>query len=1189
MRKVLTLLFCLLNLSVFAQYSNLAIQDFDTAQTPNWSYTGTGITYVRGNSSSSAGPSNSPFGINGSWAWETTQQSTPDTLTFSNINVSNYDSVYITMRIAAFSVNNTSDGPDALDYVQIMVSVNNGTNYYTRVKITGASSSNSYWAYTATAVATDTFTAANRTTTFAPAGSGSRTADGYSTVSIYIPSSYSQVRIKILSRESTSGERWCIDNITLKGITHNPLPTLTTTAHSSVTPTTATSGGNISSAGTASVTARGVCWCCTPNPTTANYTTSNGTGTGSFTSYLTGLTPSRTYYVRAYATNANGTSYGNEDSFNTPAISIPTLTTTAVTSITDTTASSGGNITSDGGASVSARGVCWSTSSNPTIAGDTTYNGTGTGSFTSKLSGLTQSTTYYARAYATNSVGTAYGNQDTFITITPTIPVLITSGITSIMDTSATSGGTITNDGGARVTARGVCWSTSSNPTIAGNKTVNGNGTGTFTSTITRLSQLTAYHVRAYATNVVGTAYGADSTFVTAGPPSVVTNTINSISYFTANVNSSVVNDGHKAVSTRGACWSTSANPNMKNAFYNVSGSGLGNYTVGLTGLLSNTTYHVRSFAINSVDTAYSSDTTFTTLQAFFPTTITSSPTNITSKGAKVGGSITADGGSPVTLRGICWSTNPNPKANLGTRSVQGSGLGSFNYTITTLAKGITFHVRAFGINSVDTGYGGDSTFTTLDAPRVTLDSTISIDAYKINCKATVTADGGTTVTKRGVCWDTKPGPKANLSTSTNDGTGLGQFTSVVTTLSPGITYYIRAYAINSVDTAYSSEKIYTSPNFAVVTTSSTITSITGYTAQGGGNVLSGNNVSARGIVWGLAANPTITLSTKTTDGSGLGTFSSNITGLSSNTLYHVRAYATNDAGTAYGSDVSFTTADKPTVITGNPSVASPSSASCDGNVTSDGKLSVTNRGLSWSDVPSTVYLLQNKTNNGTGVGTYIGFMNGLNPNTTYYVCAYAINGVDTAFGVVKTFIITPPIAITRSPTDITKTSATLNGMVIALNILTTCYFEYGTSTAYDNIINGYPYSFPDQQLVTASVTGLTKNTTYHYRVVAESKHGKTYGLDSLFTTDQNNSIADKPAMNEAIISTYSNQLKVEITLQSWHEAEIIVTDLSGKELIRQKNIGKVFTAELPKIQAIYLVRLTIDKRIFTQKVIVKD
>jgi uncharacterized protein (TIGR02145 family) len=110
---------------------------------------------------------------------------------------------------------------------------------------------------------------------------------------------------------------------------------------------------------------------------------------------------------------------------------LPTLSTTAGFAITTTTASSGGNITSDGGGTITARGVCWSTSQNPTIALTTkTSNGTGTGSFTSSLTGLSPSTSYYIRAYATNSAGTAYGNQVSFTTPTSSNPAVDADGNT---------------------------------------------------------------------------------------------------------------------------------------------------------------------------------------------------------------------------------------------------------------------------------------------------------------------------------------------------------------------------------------------------------------------------------------------------------------------------------------------------------------------------------------------------------------------------------------------------------------------------------------------------------------------------------------------------------------------------------------------------------------------------------------
>ncbi|MCX6253841.1 MAG: hypothetical protein NTV31_05115, partial [Bacteroidia bacterium] len=118
--------------------------------------------------------------------------------------------------------------------------------------------------------------------------------------------------------------------------------------------------------------------------------------------------------------------------------SLPELTTTAATATTSNSATMGGNVTSDGGAAVTARGVCWNTATGPTIANSKTTDGTGVGSFVSSLTGLTVGTTYYVRAYATNSAGTAYGNEVSFNTsaVTPVVPTLSTTTITAITQTT---------------------------------------------------------------------------------------------------------------------------------------------------------------------------------------------------------------------------------------------------------------------------------------------------------------------------------------------------------------------------------------------------------------------------------------------------------------------------------------------------------------------------------------------------------------------------------------------------------------------------------------------------------------------------------------------------------------------------------------------------------------------------------
>ncbi len=209
-------------------------------------------------------------------------------------------------------------------------------------------------------------------------------------------------------------------------------PIVITTIVSDITKTTASTGGTVTSDGGSEIIVFGVCWSTSPNPTTSSNKTSNVTGSGSFTSNMTGLTANTKYYVRAYATNSTGTSYGNEVTFTTndinKAATAPTLTTTVVTSITETSAVSGGNITDDGGGDITARGVCWSASPEPYFHSEgITTDGSGTGPFVSYLSGLDPGTTYYIKAYAVNSIDIAYGNQESFST-----PDLINGSVSDI-------------------------------------------------------------------------------------------------------------------------------------------------------------------------------------------------------------------------------------------------------------------------------------------------------------------------------------------------------------------------------------------------------------------------------------------------------------------------------------------------------------------------------------------------------------------------------------------------------------------------------------------------------------------------------------------------------------------------------------------------------------------------------------
>lgn len=222
-----------------------------------------------------------------------------------------------------------------------------------------------------------------------------------------------------------------------------------------------------------------------------------------------------TYHYRAYVIDkAGNTTYGKDATFNTLA-NVPLLTISDATDITDVLANISANVTNDGKAEVTARGICYNTSAAPTVANDTTSNDKGIGEFAAVIKELLPATKYYARAYAINKMGIGYSNEVSFTTKNG-VAVLATDSVGAITKTSAMVYGKVIVNGGSDITARGFVMAITDNPTVDDTKIVDAeNSVGAMSAELSALSTGKKYYVRAFATNADGTAYGKTIQFTT--------------------------------------------------------------------------------------------------------------------------------------------------------------------------------------------------------------------------------------------------------------------------------------------------------------------------------------------------------------------------------------------------------------------------------------------------------------------------------------------------------------------------------------------------------------------------------------------------------------------------------------------------------------------------------------------------
>jgi|GEM_PF-2293658 len=405
---------------------------------------------------------------------------------------------------------------------------------------------------------------------------------------------------------------------------------------------------------------------------------------------------------------------------------LPVVTTKAISNITAESANCGGNVVSDGRLDVTARGVCWSRTEEPTLDDDYTTNGTGKGEFQSKLTHLERGATYYVRAYATNAKGTAYGEQITFTTNTG-LPQIVIDSIFDKTSSSAQCSANVISDGGYAITARGICWSDiSASPTINHQHTDEIATTGKITSMMIGLLASHTYYVRAYAVNEKGIGYSETVKFTTTdGKPIVETGNVSNVTATSAMVEANVISQGDSPLTECGVCWSsTTSSPSITDE-HTEEVARVGEFTSKMINLIGMTTYYVRAYATNANGTVYGNTVSFFTAATAdgLPIVETLDPgENITTNSISTGGNVTNDGGFPVIEHGVVYSTLPYPTLDNASKVAAGSGMGYYSATITGITPATkTYYIRAYATNANGTAYGDQVVVTPERSEYITL------------------------------------------------------------------------------------------------------------------------------------------------------------------------------------------------------------------------------------------------------------------------------------------------------------------------------------------------------------------------------------------------------------------------------------------------------------------------------------
>jgi len=536
-------------------------------------------------------------------------------------------------------------------------------------------------------------------------------------------------------------------------------------------------------------------------------------------------------------------------------------------------------------------------------------------------------------------------------------------------------------------------------------------------------------------------------------------------------------------------------------------------FNISLINLNSNTTYYysigakdVPFYAMGGApayDGYYNEEAgleAFTTLAYDPPTVSTNDAGYITQTAATIYGYISATGGENPTRY---FEYGKTTGYELGSIDKGVGGVGWVSHDLSSLDTETLYYYRAYATNSGGTGYGDQKTFNTVNPvwqPSVTTDEPTNILSTSATLNGNISDAGGENPTRYFEYGKTTGYELGSIDKGVG---GAGPYSHDLSGLDPATRYYYRAYVTNSAGTGYGDQQYFdTSVGSPSVTTNSA-TSVLSRSATINANVtyVGGENPT-RYFRYGKTTG--YELGSINKGNGGAGSYSHSLSGLDYGTLYYFQAYATNSGGTSYGSQVTFTTVDYPSVTTVESATnIDIYSATISGNISSTGGQNPT-RFLKYGLTSACELGTFNKGAGSTG--TFSQDLSSLEPYLLYYFQAYATNDAGTVYGEVKTFTTLKgsPVLTTNPADNISASYAELFGEVSNTGgeNITQRGFEFGFTVSYGSTINETGTFGVEEFSLTTGV--LTPDKLYHFRSYATNSLGTTYGNDRTFSTVTN-------------------------------------------------------------------------------------